>query len=164
LIETEVQNNQKVLFVWHHLAKYGGRFPVWVITELFTFWMLSYFYSDMPKADQKHLAKELFQTIPKNLISWLRCCTDLRNICAHYGRLYFRVFTAIPANLSGLEKKAERRLFGAVLALKALYPDASKWNDEIFPALRALVESYSRVIHLDHIGFSADWKGRLKKA
>jgi abortive infection bacteriophage resistance protein len=105
--------------------------------------MLSYFYGDLPASDQKRLAKELFATTSKNLVSWLRCCTDLRNICAHYGRLYFRIFTAIPANLSGLEKQAERRLFGAVLTLKALYPDTLKWSNEIYPELCALIKSYS---------------------
>jgi abortive infection bacteriophage resistance protein len=161
LIETEIKNNQKVLFVQHHIANYGGQFPVWVITELFTFGMLSYFYGDLPTPDQKHIAKTLFGTIPKNLISWLRCCTDLRNICAHYGRLYFRLFTAVPANLPGLEKNAERRLFGAVLALKALYPDMNKWNMEIRPGLCSLINSYSRVIYLEHIGFPANWSSKI---
>jgi abortive infection bacteriophage resistance protein len=109
---------------------------IWVITELFTFGMLSYFYNDLLMADQKYLAKKLFQAIPKSLASWLRCCTDLRNICAHYGRLYFRIFTAIPSNLPDLEKRAERRLFGALLALKTLYPDVNKWNNEIHEGLK----------------------------
>ncbi len=163
LIKAEIKNNEKVLFVQHHLLNYGGQFPVWVITELFTFGMLSYFYNDMPAADQKHLARELFQTVPKNLISWLRCCTDLRNICAHYGRLYFRIFTAIPASLPDLEKNAERRLFGAVLALKALYPDVNKWNDEIYKGIKELMKLFSSVINLSHIGFPADWEVKLRK-
>jgi len=163
LIETEIQNNKKVLFVQHHLANYGGQFPFWVITELFTFGMLSYFYNDMLITDQKHLARELFKTVPKNLISWLRCCTDLRNICAHYGRLYFRIFTAIPANLPDLEKNAERRLFGVILALKELYPNVNKWNDEIYEKLKNIMAFYSSVINLDHIGFPADWETKLKK-
>jgi len=163
LIETEIKNNQKVLFVQHHLGKYEGKFPIWVITELFTFGMLSYFYSDLLMSDQKQLARQLFDTIPKNLASWLRCCTDLRNICAHYGRLYFRIFTAIPANLHGLEANAERRLFGAVLSLKALYPDVNKWNGEIFNELKNLIKSYSHVIQLEHIGFPLNWESMLKK-
>jgi len=163
LIEAEIQKNKKVLFVQHHLTNYGGQFPIWVITELFTFGMLSYFYNDLPMVDQKHLARELFQTVPKNLISWLRCCTDLRNICAHYGQLYFRIFTAIPANLPDLEKNAERRLFGVVLALKTLYPDVNKWNNEISDELKKLMTIYSPVIKLDHIGFPADWEAKLRK-
>jgi len=163
LINTEIQNNSKVLFVKHHLTNYGGQFPIWVITELFTFGMLSYFYNDLQMADQKHLARELFKTVPKNLASWLRCCTDLRNICAHYGRLYFRIFSAIPANLPNLEKKSERRLFGAILALKELYPDLDKWNDEVLEKLGRIIELYFSNIKLDHIGFPADWKVKLRK-
>jgi abortive infection bacteriophage resistance protein len=162
-IDAEINNNRKVLFVQHHISNYEGQFPIWVITELFTFGMLSYFYSDLPTPDQKQIAKDLFGAIPKNLISWLRCCTDLRNICAHYGRLYYRIITAIPANLSGLEKNAERRLFGAILALKALYPDGDKWNAEIQPELCSLVDSYSCVINLDHIGFPVDWASKILK-
>jgi abortive infection bacteriophage resistance protein len=163
LIDTEIRNNSKMLFVQHHLNNYGGLFPVWVITELFTFGMLSYFYNDLLMLDQKQLAREMFKTVPKNLISWLRCCTDLRNICAHYGRLYYRIFTAAPANLPGLEANSKRRLFGAVLSLRELYPDTNKWNDEIFPGLENLINSYSHVIHLDHIGFPDNWKVTLKK-
>ena len=161
LIDAEIKNNKKVLFVQHHLDNYKGLFPVWVITELFTFGMLSYFYSDLPTSDQKQLARELFDTIPKNLASWLRCCTDLRNICAHYGRLYFRIFTAIPAFMPKLEDTAERRLFGAVLALRAVYPDKSKWNNDMYPRLKSLIESYSHVINLNHIGFPKGWEHKL---
>jgi abortive infection bacteriophage resistance protein len=162
-INAEISQNSNVLFVKPHLDNYGRQFPIWVITELFTFGMLSYFYSDLLISDQKQLARQLFDTIPKNLASWLRCCTDLRNICAHYGRLYFRIFTAIPANLHGLEATAERRLFGAVLSLKALYPDVNKWNGEIYHGLKSLIKSYSHVIQLEHIGFPLNWESMLKK-
>ena len=94
LIKNEIKNNKNVLFVQHHINNYGGQFPIWVITELFTFGMLSYFYSDLPTQDQKQLAHNMFGTTYKNIASWLRCCTDLRNICAHYGRLYYRIFAA----------------------------------------------------------------------
>jgi len=108
--------------------------------------------------DQKRLARNTFGTIPKSLVSWLRCCTDLRNICAHYGRLYFRIFTAIPANMPEISPNSKRRLFGTILSLKALHPDTDKWNTEIYPRLEKLLASYSHVIHLDHIGFPPDWK------
>jgi abortive infection bacteriophage resistance protein len=71
---------------------------------------------------------------------------------------------SVPANLSGLKKNAERRLFGAILALKALYPDIDKWNTGIQSALCSLIESYSGIIHLDHIGFPLDWSKVLKQS
>jgi abortive infection bacteriophage resistance protein len=113
--------------------------------------------------DQKKLARDLYNTTYKNLISWLRCCTDLRNICAHYGRLYFRIFTAIPAFQPRLPPNSERRLFGAVQALKELYPDSNKWNSEIYQRLVNLIKSNSHVINLNHIGFPVDWEAKLEK-
>jgi abortive infection bacteriophage resistance protein len=162
-INAEIKNNENVLFVKHHVNNYGGQFPIWVMTELFTFSMLSYFYSDLKTQDQKKLAKEMYNTVPKNIVCWLRCCTDLRNICAHYGRLYYRIFATGPAYISGLDPASMRRLFGTMLALKELYPDKNKWNVEIHSELKKLISSYSSVIKLNHIGFPPDWETRLMK-
>ena len=41
-IDREIENNKKVLFVKHPIDNYDGQFPLWVISELFTFGMLSY--------------------------------------------------------------------------------------------------------------------------
>lgn len=160
-VKREIVSNSRSAFVIHHNEHYDGRFPVWVIMELFSFGMLSRFYSDLKTPDQKHLARELYATVPKNVNSWLRCCTDLRNICAHYGRLYFRKFTAIPANVDA-DCRQKARLWGAMLALKALYPDQEKWNTETLLQLNALFDEYRDDIVLRHIGFPDDWLQRLK--
>ena len=102
-------------------------------------------------------------TIIQNISSWLRCCTDLRNICAHYGRLYFRIFSAVPANIIGLNKNTMRRLYGAILSLKELYPDKDKWNDNIYQRLKNLINKYKQFIKLEHIGFPVDWEIKLMK-
>lgn len=161
-LNQEIKNNEKVLFVKHHLENYNGHFPIWVATELFTFGMLSYFYADMKTRDQKYLASELYGTTPKNLVSWLRCCTDLRNICAHYGRLYYRIFPAIPAGID-VPAAAQRRLWGTVLMLRNLYPDMGKWNDSIIPRMQALFEEYQNDIDLYHIAFPKDWDKKIQK-
>jgi abortive infection bacteriophage resistance protein len=162
-LKTELKNRSKELFVKHHNNKYNGDFPIWVMTEIFTFGMLSYFYGDLQIHDQKALAKTLFNTNPKNLKSWLRCCTDLRNICAHYGRLYFRVFTAAPAQSPNIPQNAERRLFGAIMVLNFIYPGSDDWNSEIYTPLKSLLKEYSNDIQLAHIGFPDDWEIKLKR-
>mgnify|MGYP004560723235 FL=1 len=162
LIQKEIDNNKNMLFVKHHKEKYNGIFPIWVITELFTFGMLSYFYADLITQDQKYLSRELYKTTPQNIISYLRCTTDLRNICAHYGRLYFRIFPAIPANID-VEDNARRKLWGIIQAVKALYPNTKKWNEKIIPTLEKLFCSYRNDIELHHIGFPNNWVELLKK-
>jgi len=160
--EREVKNNSRVLFVRHHMEKYDGKFPIWVAVELFTIGMLSRFYADLKTQDKKEIARELYDSTPRNVVSWLRCVTDLRNICAHYGRLYYRVFSACPAGLS-ISEAAKRRLWGAILALKELYPDRDKWNSEVLTAIKVLFENYHGYINLYHIAFPNDWDDRLKK-
>ena len=161
-IDREVYNNRSVPFVKHHIDNYGGVFPLWAMTELFTFGMLSRFYADMTTADQKYLARRVYNSTPSNIRSWLRCCSDLRNICAHYGRLYFRVFSAIPAGFS-LPQAVSSRLWGAVLALRGLYMDPHKWNAEVVPAISALIEEYRDAIDLHHLAFPPDWEAQLAK-
>jgi Abortive infection bacteriophage resistance protein len=167
LINSEISNNSKTLFIKHHVEHYDGKFPIWVISELFTFGMLSHFFGDMINADQKHLANSMFKTTSKNLKSWLRCCTDLRNICAHYGRLYYRIFPAIPATPTEFQTMSKytlgRRLFDNILMLKFLYPDAGKWNNEFLTGLDGLLEEYSDCVSLKHIGFPQDWTKYLTK-
>lgn len=158
-LEREIDNNKKVLFVKHHIDNYDGQFPLWVISELFTFGMISYFYNDMLTSDKKAFAGVQY----KEMISWLRCCTDLRNICAHYGRLYFRVFSAMPSGLN-ISDEQKRRLWGAILVVRALYPSSGNWNNEFIPRIKALFEEYKDDICLSHLAFPYDWEKKLVRA
>ena len=158
-IDREIENNKKVLFVKHHIDKYDGQFPLWVISELFTFGSLSYFYNDMKTVDKKEFAGPRHNA----MISWLRCCTDLRNICAHYGRLYFRVFSAMPAGFDNISDAKKRRLWGALLSVKELFPSSEKWNREFIPQIKKLFDEYNNYINLHHIAFPENWLEQLQK-
>ena len=158
-----VKKNDKLPLVMHHKNKYNGQFPLWVITELFTFGMLSYFYADMITVDQKKLAYGIFKTSAPNAKSWLYCCTNLRNICAHSQRLYNSVFSVIPASIQQVEKHSERKLFAAIMALRELYPSTEKWNNEFMPTLSALISEYEDIILLRAIGFPVEWKTIMEK-
>ena len=159
-IDDVINSNRKVQFVKHHLENYDGEFPIWVIFELFTFGMLSYIFADMPTPDKKNFARSEFGTTSTNIESWLRCCTDLRNICAHYGRLYYRNFSSIPANLN---VGNNRRLWSSILAVKQLFKSKDKWNNEVCVHLSALVAQYNDYISLFHIGFPENWEDLIRK-
>lgn len=157
----EIEKNKNILFVKHHIKNYNKQFPIWAAAEIFTFGMLSIFFSNMKLQDQKILSKEIYNDIPKNVRSWLRCSTDLRNICAHYGRLYFRTFSAIPSGI-GISNEAKTKLWGAILSIKALYPFKYKWNNDILKKLISLVNEHKNNIELEHIGFPKKWHKELK--
>ena len=156
-----LKRNDKLPFVTHHTQKYHRQFPLWVIMELFTFGMLSYFYAEMLTPDQKKLAHNIFKASVAETKSWLYCCTNLRNMCAHSYRLYNSTFSVIPAKIPNVDKPAERKLFAAVMAVGKLYPDTEKWNKEFLPALIALIDAYDDTISLKHIGFPNGWESML---
>jgi abortive infection bacteriophage resistance protein len=89
------------------------------------------------------------------------CCTNLRNICAHSRRLYNSTFSVIPAKIPNLDKSSQRKLFAAVMAVRALYPSPGKWNNEFMPAMSALFDEYGDAVLLRSVGFPTNWESIL---
>ncbi|WP_222115724.1 Abi family protein [Virgibacillus sp. SK37] len=99
----------------------------------------------------------------KILENLLHCITILRNICAHGGRLYNRLFTRKP-RLSRKEKSLlltenenliNNKLFSYILVLKSL----SNSNDFhlVKEHLILIYEGYP-LIDLSHYGFPENWR------
>ena len=151
-IEQEIDRNKNALFVKHHQMKYGGKYPIWVIIELFSLGMLSRFYADMLLKDRKQIALQ-FNTKDQYLVSWLRSMTVLRNTCAHCERLYYSMFTNLPKIPPRLRLQQTRMLFDQILTIKLLsrYPD--KWNTTHLANLSNLLKEYADSIEYKHIGF-----------
>ena len=123
--------------------------------------MLSHFYTDMKNPDKSALALSNFSVNYQTLTSWLRCLTDLRNRCAHYSRLYFWKFSAIPKIPQGDSFIADRTLFSQIYMLKQLYPDKDSWNTDVLNPLVVLLAKYKNHIFKEHIGFPSDWESVL---
>ena len=156
-----IDENSKTLVVQHHMAHYNGKFPIWVIIEFFSIGMLSHFYRGMHTKDRKAIARSLYNTSHFVLESWTRCITDLRNKCAHYARLYYSVFPAIPKMPNDVKYKPTRKLFAQLYMLKFMYPDHKKWNDSFVKPLAKLIKKYKPYIELSHLDFPRTWKSML---
>ncbi|MCC8104982.1 MAG: Abi family protein [Clostridiales bacterium] len=162
LVNACIEENKRTLVVQHHKEKYSGKFPIWVIVEFFSMGMLSYFYADLKTNEQKELAKELYGTTVACLKSWLRCITDLRNRCAHYSRLYYWSFPALPKMPESADFKANRKLFTQIMVIRFLYPEKDKWNANVLVELEVIIEEYRNDISLKHVGFPDNWVDLLK--
>lgn len=158
-----ISDNSKSPVVKHHISKYGGKFPIWVIIDYFSLGMLSYFYTDMKNPDKAYLAQNLYGTSFQVLTSWLKCLTDLRNRCAHYSRLYYWIFPAVPKGMKGDSFVYGHDLFSQLYMLKQLYPEKDRWNEDFLNPLSRLIKKYNSYIELSHIGFPNNWKSILKQ-
>ena len=156
-----ISENRRTLVVQHHINNYGGHFPIWVLIEYFSIGMLSYFYRDLPNNDKAKIAQDTYGVNYQVLDSWFRCITDLRNKCAHYSRLYYWIFTALPRMPQGETYVPTRRLFAQLYMLKLMYPDHKRWNKDFVKPLSRLMRKYKRDIEKAHIDFPYKWNAML---
>lgn len=158
-VDEEIKKQSKKPMVVHHVQKYGGHFPIWVVVELLSLGTLSTLYSLMKREDQKAIAQK-FNTGYAYVKSWFAALVEIRNICAHYGRLYNMPLDSL-AKLSPKESQyANSRLFTDCLALKYIMKGESIWNTFILN-LRAIIDECPNV-NLKCIGFPENWESLLQ--
>lgn len=152
----------KSLFVANFKNNYEkGKVPFYAAVELFTFGMLSKFYANMKPEEKKAVAKE-FGVGYRYLESWIKSITSVRNICAHYGRLYNIKLTIKPDLYKEYPRGCNYRIFGTLLVLKHLVANKSLWL-EFQNDITALIDTYGEYIALEAIGFTENWEELLFK-
>lgn len=160
----ERDHQKNAPFVKHHMDKYEGHFPVWVAIELFTFGNLSSLYSIMVLDDRKEIAR-LYNTEPKYLGSWILALVEIRNICAHYSRLYNMPLKQTPHLYPEYQKYRSgtlNKVFPALLCIKRMLNSDERWCS-FETQLEALIDEYSNVVRLSFMGFPKEWKEILSK-
>lgn len=159
----ECERQKNLPFVQHHNVKYGGHFPLWVAVELFSFGTLSSLYDIMQTNDRNSVAK-LYNTTPQHLSGWILAFLEVRNLCAHYGRLYNMLLKQSPYLYGEYRqyRSDKNRLFPVVIAIKAMMKGSSLYF-HFLDELRIIMSDYSDVVNLSFIGFPEDWFDVLSK-
>ena len=156
-LEDEKNNHKNKLFIKHHNEKYNGILPIWVAVEIMSFGTLSKLYSNMLPQDTAYIKRELCKVNPILVNSWLHSLTHLRNVCAHYGRIYNTYFPPIKVKKSDRNNVInDRQVFTYILAIKYLIADKNVWND-FFIKLQALFYKYDNYVELEFLGFPENW-------
>ncbi len=161
-IDRLVESNTGEALVTHHMKKYGGAFPLWVIMELFSFGMLNTFYADLKVDDKKAIADKAFDTTYRCVEDWLYCLSDLRNDCAHYTRLYAKPLENSPKQPGDYHRPLTNTVYDHILILKRLYPRDDAWRNTFLMRLEMLIMEYSDAIELEHLGFPENWREELE--
>lgn len=151
----EVKRQNRLPCVKHHLEKYGGHFPAWAAIELFTFGMLSSLFSVMKPEDQKAVSKA-YGTTPEYLSSWILSLLDIRNRCAHYGRIYNMPFSQQPRLHTEYKPYGGNKLFPVLLVIKRMTNTEKEWC-AFHGSLLQLIEEYPEA-NLSFMGFPVNWQ------
>jgi abortive infection bacteriophage resistance protein len=148
------------VFIQHYYSHYDRPElpPSWMITEILPLGRLSKVYSMLKFRDDQKLIAHDFGLHYEILISWLRSLSFLRNMCAHYCRVWNRIFTIKPitAKRYAVDLANNDRIYAfAVICnvlLKKICPD-SQWQDRFI----ALLDQNPN-IPIESMGFRNGWR------
>lgn len=157
--EGEIRRNAKAPFVKNFKEHYEeGALPVYALVEVLSFGSLSKFFKNMKNEDKKSIARS-FGVGYTYFESWLESIAYVRNICAHYGRVYNAKLSKTPQLYREYKGVANNRIFGVLLCMKHISGTDLHWNlfvDE----LALLFERYEKA-DCKTMGFPNDWKSLL---
>ena len=162
----EVSRNKSKPFVKHHIEEYEEQFPIWVAVELFTFGSISTLYSIMKVEDQKTVSN-FFKCSPKYLSNWIKVLVEIRNICAHYCRLYNLPLKHAPMlykeNNQYISKNGQQnKLFPVFLVIKRILKANADWKI-FYQFFKNVMNDYKDVVNLPFNGFPCNWVQILDK-
>ena len=160
-IEEEVRRNSKAPFVRNFKNNYeDGNLPIYALVEVFSFGALSKFYKNMKNKDKKAVAKS-FGIGYTFLESWLESISYVRNICAHYGRLYNAKLSKTPILYKEYSQAGigNNRMFGVLLCMKQILKNDKHW--ELYVSeIETLIDKYE-MVDISTMGFPTNWKELL---
>lgn len=153
----EISRNGKSPFIKNFKEHYeNGAIPLYAAIEVASFGTLSKTYKNMKIEDKKAIAKT-FHVEYFYLESWIEHLSYVRNICAHYGRLYSAKLTKTPKLYKEYLKQgvSNNTIFASLLNLKTLAD--SKYYEKFYNNLLKIIDKYPSV-DLKQLGFTKDWK------
>lgn len=158
----EINRNKRAPFIKNFQENYeNGDIPFYALVEISSFGTLSKFYKNMKNTDKKTIAGT-YGIGYTYFESWIESIAYVRNLCAHYGRLYNAKLTKTPKLYQQYRNLGitNIRIFCILICLKYILPNDRHWL-EFVDTIQLLFEKYP---HVDKstMGFPSDWMKILK--
>ncbi len=157
-IQEEIRRNWRSPFIQNFQKNYeNGSIPFYAVVEIFSFDTLSKFFKNMLPADKKAVART-YGVSYKYLESWIESIAFVRNVCAHYGRLYNTRLPKKPALYHEDKPKgvSDDHVMGTLICMKHLLAQDRHWT-EFVDTIGLLLEKYPAV-RKETMGFPENWK------
>lgn len=147
----------------------GDYLPLWVLVEIMSFGNISMMYANLTDSNKDLICKGYLNINKNYLKNYLYVLSNLRNVCAHQGRIYGKEFELAP-KISNKDKSmltfnninvsnSNHKLFIYIFILIKLIKDDSE-KEKIIDELKLLFNKYPN-IDIDKIGFVYNWEDIL---
>ena len=165
-----------------HFKNNGEKAPIWAVCEIITFGQLVAMITSIKEPSLRNKFFKDYGIDEKIAISFLNILRNVRNICAHHGRLWNkRLFSNIrfpknPKDLAAslnnpkvIKTASQEEQYKAISAQKSIYNvivillflmkkvcPQSAWESR----LRNFLDTDADLVMLEGMGFPDDWKSR----
>ena len=148
--------------VRHHTLKYDSKFPLFAIFELMSFSFLIDYFETLSFSFQDQIANKYFgHSASRDMMNWMKCLHDLRNICAHQNFLYTRLFNRDPKFIdSSILFMNNRKTLYAYTIVLGYLSNKKDWTT-LISELRDLGAGRKMLTRRSY-GFDIDWIERLE--
>lgn len=149
-------------FVKHHHAYYSGLLPIWAAVEILDWGQLTHLFAMSPQAAREAVSGSVGLSAPQ-FESWLKSMNIVRNVSAHHGRLFNRVYDLKPRLPSATDHPelaalapVMNRAFGQLTIIQYLMHRLGVGNTRLLPAVLGTYPNV-KLIPIGHTGAPDDW-------
>ena len=158
-INRDIEHNKRAPFIKNFRENYeNGDIPFYALVEVLSFGTLSKFFKNMKGEDKKEISK-MYGVGYTFLESWIESISHVRNICAHYGRLYNAKLSKTPM-LYKEDKYNTNRIFAVLCCMKRINNNSQRWNTFV-DEVSDLISAHPHVVK-ETMGFPENWEKVLK--
>ncbi len=156
--------NGSHLSITHYKSQYSSPYlpPIWCLAEASTLGHISTLFSSIKKLHRKEISL-FFGVDQQILISWFRCITNLRNICAHHGRLWnAELITNMPVIAKKFKEDLEnnKSFYSRMALIRILLNEIDKsYSNDWCNQLKFHIDTRP-LDFLSQMGFPTNWHDR----
>lgn len=149
-------------FIEHFKRTYSDPYPpAWILSEILPFGNITWIFRNLSNSNKKAVAKKFYLHAPV-LESWMNIVTLTRNSCCHHARVWNKVNSIIPNDMSGMTRPwittstDKRKTYYNICIIK-YFLDIISPNNDFKKKLLTLFLAFPE-IDLNAMGFNADWE------
>ena len=149
-------------FIEHFKRTYSDPYPpAWILSEILPFGNITWIFRNLSNSNKKAVAKKFYLHAPV-LESWMNIVTLTRNSCCHHARVWNKVNSIIPNDMSSMTRPwittstDKRKTYYNICIIK-YFLDIISPNNDFKKKLLTLFLAFPE-IDLNAMGFNANWE------
>lgn len=161
LIQREYERSTED-FIAHFKSMYSNPYPpAWILSEILPFGNITWIFRELSISYKKTIARKFYLHAPV-LESWINIIALTRNSCCHHARVWNKVNSIIPNNMSGMKRPwidpgtDKRRSYYNICIIK-YFLDIISPNNDFKDKLLTLFAAFPE-IDLRAMGFTSNWQ------